>query len=208
MSRSAFDRCKEVEQRSLEILKPWLREHTDEGRYVMTDKGRLSAVMQQRFGDILMQKNGLAIWVEVKAEEKYTGNLFVEAWSNLSSGNPGWFHKLNADVILFHFLDRDSLLIVDFQRLREWLLHPYPQREPRFRMLPLKRQRKTKQMNDTWGWELPIYEPRPWPLESSEPVKPNLATSPVPWHRIEMKISVDRSLPAWIHSEDAMWREG
>jgi hypothetical protein len=140
--------------------------------------------MQEKFGDVLAQHRTESIWIEVKAEEKYTGNFFIEEWSNYSKGNPGWMHKLDTDMLWYHFLDVERVYLIDFQELKRWLFSPpewcryetrainikqYPFVTPpewseylsgqvNMNEYPLIDQQKTTQMNDTWGRLVPVMD--------------------------------------------------
>ena len=162
MTKKTYSDSLSVERKSREILKPWLQQYCDEGRYVLTDKGRLSKAMQERFGDALAQRNGAAVWVELKAEKDFTNNFFIEEWSNRSRGNPGWLYKLDADLLFYHFLDVNILYLIDFQQLKKWLLSMppdfcrYKTSQINLCQYPEKRQAKYDQKNDTWGRLVPI----------------------------------------------------
>jgi len=159
---SAFNDCRAVEQRSFDILKPYFAEATDDGRYVLTDKGRLAADLQQKYGDVVAQKNGDVVCIEVKAEESnHWGNFFLEEWSNRSRFNPGWLLKLDTDYLFYHFIESDELYILDFPKLQYWafiepgILTGFPGRLYDF---PSKPQTKRVQRNDTWGRCVPIFQ--------------------------------------------------
>lgn len=126
---NSFERCSQLAARSLADLHPFLEE--TQGRYVLTDKGRLSRVFQETFGDLIFNSaNGTMHTVELKAEEKWTGNLFLEIWSNFNFTNhesytalgptPGWLLKLNADLLFYHFLSHDKLVICSLPALQRW----------------------------------------------------------------------------------------
>lgn len=126
---SAFDQCSKVAARSLQLLDPFLQE--THGRYVLTDKGRHSRAFQETFGDLIFNaSDGRMFTVELKAEERWTGNLFLEIWSNCNftpgesyrqyGPNPGWLAKMNADLLFYHFVDQDRLVICSLPRLQHW----------------------------------------------------------------------------------------
>lgn len=126
---SAFDHCSKLAARSLQSLGPLLLE--TQGRYVLTDKGRHSKFFQETFGDLLFNDlKGRMYVVELKAEETWTGNLFLETWSNFTFNNkeshfrygpnPGWLLKLNADLLFYHFLNEDRVVIMSMPELQRW----------------------------------------------------------------------------------------
>lgn len=157
---NGFDQARGVEAESFAILKPFLEEHTN-GRYVVTSKGPLARAYQQQCGDILLNdKGGRLFAVELKAERRHTGNLFLETWSNRNlecitdhtnrGTNPGWMVHLRASLLFYHFLDVDSLYILPFFKLKQWAfghngqpghIYDWPERP----------QSKYSQLNDTHG---------------------------------------------------------
>lgn len=162
MKRKGYQDSLQVEKRSRKILHAWLKSDCDEGRFVLTDKGRLSKEMQCRFGDVLAQKNGLAVWIELKAEMDFTGNFFIEEWSNRKWGNPGWLYKLDTDLLFYHFVIDGLLYIINFQQLKKWLLEMppdwcrYKPRQINLCQYDEKKQGKYAQKNDTWGRTIPV----------------------------------------------------
>lgn len=178
---NAFDKAKEIEAKGLRILEPLIAYESD-GRYVLTDKGRLSREMQLKFGDVVSRKDGNMVWAEIKTEEhkcvphwqrllspERQGNLFLEEFSNLSRYTRGWLDHLNTDRLLYYFLEEDYLYALDFPKLKHWALcapcltytDSKKQAEEqgyfgRMYDYPRKKQRKRDQLNDTWGRVVPI----------------------------------------------------
>jgi hypothetical protein len=153
---SAFDNCCRVEQESLPRLLDWLESQADSGRVVLTSKGPLSKFLQETVGDALMQKNGAAYGAEFKIEQRWTGNLFLETWSNLERFNPGWLVKLDADVLLYYFADKKMLITVPFKKLKRWAFGGKDTGSAHVYRYPEKQQRKYTQLNDTWGRIVPV----------------------------------------------------
>lgn len=175
---NGYDSSRLVEARSLALLGPFLRDL--DGRYVLTDKGRLSKALQERFGDLLFNDRSGRLWgVECKAEQEYTGNLFLETWSNRNlddpqshadrGSNPGWLMKTSADLLFYHFLDRDALFVMNLLDLKRWAFRVpskhKSERACRIRVeqlfgriwdFPLRPQKKYDQKNDTWGRCVPL----------------------------------------------------
>jgi hypothetical protein len=127
---NAFDSARMVEAESLAILKPFLEDYSS-GSYWISAKGPLAKCFQEQHGDVLfVDTTGTMKSVEMKAERKHTGNLFMEIWSNrnfddrssfLDRGcNPGWLSKLRSDYLFYHFLDRDTLYILNLWKLQRW----------------------------------------------------------------------------------------
>lgn len=177
---TGFAQARLVESRAMTVLEPFLLARGD--RYVLTDKGRLARFMQEQIGDLLMNDRNGKLWsVEVKSEQRFTGNLFLETWSNRNlddlfrhaevGSNPGWLHKSRADILFYHFLDHDKLYVFNLFALKRWAFNepsqvrassaedaagfkgPLLGRIYDFREI---RQSKYKQMNDTWGRIVPI----------------------------------------------------
>lgn len=159
MSRNSFYANQEVERESMRILWPFLEAKSADGRFVLTEKGRLGRELQRAYGDVFMQTGAGAICaVECKAErENRHGNLFLESWSNRHRFTVGWLYTLNADVLLYHFLASDELYCVPFSALRKWCFHHTDGRPRLFSGQWRERmQSRHEQLNDTWGWCVPI----------------------------------------------------
>lgn len=129
MSLSPFDKCSLLAARSLAELEPFLRE--TQGRYVLTDKGRLSRVFQETFGDLIFNSNDGAMYtVELKADGTQYQNIWLELWSNFNFAdrksyvalgpNPGWLLKLNSDLLFYHFVNQDRVVIMSLPALQKW----------------------------------------------------------------------------------------
>ena len=164
---NAFESACKVEDQSRAILMPFLQERADEGRYVITDKGPLSRMLQEQCGDVLLNiADGSIISVELKAERRHTGNLFLETWSNRNltnrvshssrGSNPGWMVKSRADYLFYHFLDGDQLYIIPMFELQVWAWTGVATAGKTFFDWPEKPQNKYDQLNDTWGRCVPI----------------------------------------------------
>src|SRR5438067_291333 len=96
---------------------PFINEKSG-GRYVVTNKGNLSPVLQRRAGDVLFNDGGGRIWaVECKTEEvDKHGNFFLEHWSNkcFRHQKDGWMRTQRADILLYHFLEPGDLYSISF----------------------------------------------------------------------------------------------
>lgn len=174
----AFSSARGVEARSFALLAPFLEDLN--GKFVLTGKGRLAPFLQQTCGDLLFNDRGGRLWgVELKAEEDFRGNLFLETWSNRNledpqshanhGSNPGWLLKLRADLLFYHFLDADALYILNLFSLKRWAFRTQSKRrseranrlppEPmvgRIWDFPEREQKKRVQLNDIWGRCVPI----------------------------------------------------
>jgi hypothetical protein len=175
---NGFDKARLVEARSMLLLQPFLDDLN--GKYVLTNKGRLAKHLQETFGDLLFNDRRGRIWaVEHKAEEHYTQNLFLETWSNRNleswesraarGSNPGWMYKTRADLLFYHFLDADALFIVNMFALARWAFRtPSKRRGERANRIgaeymvgriwdfPEREQKQHQQLNDTHGRIVPI----------------------------------------------------
>jgi hypothetical protein len=160
---NAFETSSLVEARAMAILAPFIAQRAHDGRFVLLDKGPLARALQETVGDVIMTgRDGLVRSVEIKAEEKYTGNLFFEVWSNWNFDdpmsrhtyppNPGWACKSNADLLLNYFLDNDRLYVVDLMKLQRWAFSEKPGGEgERIDDFPIRLQKKSAQKNRTKG---------------------------------------------------------
>lgn len=148
----------------MSVLLPYLSERSS--GLVITSKGRLARYLQLEVGDVLFNTPDEKLWAaEIKAEERWTGNLFLETWSNRNfsdrdshaerGSNRGWMDHCRADLLLYYFLDADWLYTVDLFRLKQWAfgfggqdghIYDYPERA----------QSKYGQRNETCGRLVPI----------------------------------------------------
>ena len=162
---NAFTTASLVEQRGLAILLPYLEERAFKGRIVSTARGTLARTLQQDFGDYLLNTHDRTVWaVEIKVEQAWTGNLFLETWSNRNleskathaelGSTPGWLIKTRADMLLYYFLDSDDLVTLPVFRLKQWAFGSGDEGGIyRFRE---KRQGRYAQANDSWGRCVPV----------------------------------------------------
>jgi hypothetical protein len=81
----------EVSQQSLRALVPFFEFRWGHPLVPYTDRES-----QEHRGDYQAISNaGAPFNLECKAERKYTGNLFVESWSNRTIGRKGWLENAN-----------------------------------------------------------------------------------------------------------------
>lgn len=151
------DQCLPIEQQSWDALEPYLKLRAYEGRFVRTAKGPLALELQRTVGDVLVNSSREHVTcIEVKAELKHTGNLFLERWSNRSRFTAGWFETLTTDLLWCHFLDQDVVYELPFQRLRQWMYWHSARGFPLANRYEHAKQGKYEQLNDTWGYLVPI----------------------------------------------------
>jgi len=157
---SAFDETRKVEAEALKELIPFLRERAFEGRFVVTDKGNLSRILQKTVGDVLFNCQKHKVWaVEIKSEvENKWNNFFLEIWSNLKRFTPGWMLTLQADILMYYFQKEKELYVMSLPKLKEWAFINTSKNGERGRIwdFPEKQQSKYVQLNDTWGRCVPI----------------------------------------------------
>jgi len=162
---NGFSAASKVEARALAILLPYLDEQAD-GRVVLTSKGTLARFLQVTIGDVILNDKEGRVWsVELKAEEKHTGNLFLETWSNKNlidqqshaarGSTIGWLYSCRADLLMYYFLDSDDLYIIPLLRLKRWAFGSNG-RAGRIYAFQEVEQEKYEQMNDTYGRLIPI----------------------------------------------------
>lgn len=155
---NAFESASSVSEKSFAILRPLIESRAFNGQYTVLAKGRLAKELQVSVGDLVLNTDAVGTFysVELKAEQRATPNFFLEYWSNRSAYNPGWMWKLNADLLLYHFIDADDLYIINFQRLKRWF-HACEQRgRPPSSEFVHCEQKSYDQRNDTWGALVPI----------------------------------------------------
>jgi hypothetical protein len=162
---NAFDAANEVEARARARLLPFIEQRADEGRYVLTNKGRLAPLLQEIVGDVIMNSDGNVVSIEMKAEERHTKNLFIETWSNrnlendssyaIRGSNLGWIYKTRADLIFYYFLDIDVLYVIPTLSLKRWAFG-WGETAARLYEFDERKQRRFNQLNDTWGRVVPV----------------------------------------------------
>lgn len=161
---NAFDSACGVEARGRAILLPYLEERSDQLLLVL--KGPLARHLQLHTGDMLANfKDGTTRSVELKIEQRFTGNLFLETWSNRNledranhegiGSNPGWMVHLGCNIIMYYFLDTDDLFAIDAFALKRWAFG-HGEVAGNIYRYPEKFQQKYKQKNDTGGRIVPV----------------------------------------------------
>jgi hypothetical protein len=163
---SGFSDARAIEAKAMAVLVPFLTERAHDGRLVLCNKGPLAKRLQETTGDAIFNSDPDTMWtVEIKAERTFTGNLFLETWSNRNledryrhaerGSNRGWMDKLVADLLLYYFLDVDRLYIINLFKLKQWAFGG-GDGVGRIYSFPEKKQGRYSQLNDTWGRIVPI----------------------------------------------------
>jgi hypothetical protein len=79
-----------VEQRGMAVLLPFLESRAWRGQVIRVAKGPLATHFQRSFGDRLIATGpGNVASVEIKSQRRWTGNLFLEVWSNKNLDDRG-----------------------------------------------------------------------------------------------------------------------
>jgi hypothetical protein len=120
---------------AVELLSTWLSPGA-----TLTDTRTCASreFMQRTCGDFIgTLSDGITRNIEVKAERRHTGNLFIETWSNrcveTELRRDGWIFTLHANWFLYVFLDREVTYLMDFPKLKEWCqiegnMYRYPEK--------------------------------------------------------------------------------
>lgn len=141
---------------ALDLLALWLRP----GAQVLdTRQARQRERWQRTIGDYVVPLcDGTVAGVEVKTERRHTGNVFIETWSNRTRDTErrrdGWIRTLQADAIVFLFLDEECAYVAPFLPLQDWCLYEgrvydYPEKVVRM-------SRDGEQPNVTIGHPAPV----------------------------------------------------
>jgi hypothetical protein len=143
----SFDRTTQIGKVGIANVMPLIRSLASNGLVrTVSDDNQFEQICR---GDLSYSYAGMERFVEVKTEEKHTGNLFLETWSNKACNNPGWMVKSNADILIYHFLDNGMTYLFDFKMLKKWFVE-------KGSAFPEYPQRKNSQENDTWGKIIPL----------------------------------------------------
>lgn len=114
---------------------------------------------QHRYGDkwLASAKHQHAIEVELKAEAKHTGNLFIETWSDIRNGVHGWlYHYSDAARLAYAFNDQHRLYTCRIGELRRWAHSATSEATIRIDSFRQVEQSKYQQRNVTVGRLVPV----------------------------------------------------
>ena len=115
---SSFSTCQKTEQDSKRALVPVVIKRFNTSPSEIPENYRA-----QEGGDWFVRNDfGQVVSIELKSEHRYTGNIFLEIWSNFNTQRKGWFLTSHANEIWYHFLDTNMLYIVGLEKLRQWVL--------------------------------------------------------------------------------------
>lgn len=114
---------------------------------------------QHRYGDkwLSSAKHQHAMEWELKAEAKHTGNLFIETWSDIRKGVPGWlYHYSDLARLAYAFNDTNKLYTCRIGELRRWAHSESDTAAIRIESFRLVEQSKYQQRNRTAGRLVPV----------------------------------------------------
>ena len=117
--------------------------------------------MQHRFGDawIANHQTYKAVNVELKSEQRHTGNLFLEVFGNLRAGVPGWlYHYADTTRLAYAFNDCHRLYVCEMGNLRRWAHGESQQAGCLYRLedFPARTQGRYEQHNVPLGRLVPV----------------------------------------------------
>lgn len=110
-----------VERYARSWVFPFLQSQLPDGYIVRPVPDNIQA--QHRYGDkwLASAKHQDAIEVELKAESRHTGNLFIETWSDIRNGVHGWlYHYADEARLAYAFNDVHTLYTCQMGELRRW----------------------------------------------------------------------------------------
>lgn len=116
-----MSRSDNVERYAASWVFPYLQSQMPDGYVVSPVPENIHA--QHRYGDkwLTSSKHQHAIEVELKAEAKHTGNLFIETWSDVRNGVHGWlYHYADHARLAYAFNDNHSLYTCSMGEFRRW----------------------------------------------------------------------------------------
>lgn len=150
----------DIESQGKALVGPLLASWSRNGIVIDTNHARSPVVWQRTFGDylILCPSGGLTS-VEVKTERVFTGNLFIETYSNRSGDHlerRGWLDTLQADAIVYVFLDARAAFSLPFGRLRKWCIADGNLWRRGYREKLVHRSENGSQRNQTLGYPVPL----------------------------------------------------
>src|SRR5262245_21478877 len=146
---NGFAQAKEIERVAMQELMPWLTHKFSPIELCENE------FLQKTLGDFTIQQQLNRRSVELKAEQKFTGNLFLEVWSNRPARTLGWLFTSRADLLAYYFCDNRQLFVFSLPKLQDWAfgigsaqgaIYAYPE----------KVQTRYNQLNYSFGRCVPI----------------------------------------------------
>lgn len=148
---TSYELTRNLERIAMERVGQYAIKFADDGK-VYWHEGK---ELQKELGDMSFAYQGKTYCVELKAEQKFTGNLFLETWSNRSRWTIGWMYTTKADKLWYYFIDNDELYYANVETLRDWCFGSGDGAGQIYKHRELK-QSKYAQKNDSWGRIVPI----------------------------------------------------
>src|SRR5262245_63249395 len=100
---NGFAKAKEIEALAMQELMPWLTHKFSP--IEICD----SLFLQKMLGDFVITQEKRKRACELKAEQRYTGNIYLEYWSNKPRRTPGWLFTSQAERSEEHTSELQSL---------------------------------------------------------------------------------------------------
>lgn len=145
---SAFKHCQSIEEKGVYITIKYLEKFESLTCTSIEYDTASGKALQHQGVDLMCDSGSGKVLVEVKTEQKHTGNFFMEEWSNLDK-KLGWLHTCQADAMAYVFLGKYFYWIPDWKALQAHVLENISSFKP-------IRQDKYKQTNVTVGRLVPI----------------------------------------------------
>ena len=142
---NAFQQAQTVEQLAKDEILPWLNLKCES---VEDTDGNL--FLQKIVGDFIVVQENRKRGVELKAETRYTGNIYLETWSNRPELTFGWLWTSRAHWLMYYFVDNGHLYVFDMRALQSWAV------EGAIYQYAEKPQTRYDQLNYTYGRVVPI----------------------------------------------------
>jgi hypothetical protein len=143
-----------VERAGIKILAPYFREQESANgvkTFWLDGGGPIADLLQRQKGDMLFQfEDHSSYSIELKHEERHTGNIFLETYSWKKRGVPGWLWTTKADLLGFHFINAGLFYLSQTKRIVEFA------ESDLFEIFRERPQGKYPQPNDTWGRCVPV----------------------------------------------------
>lgn len=111
---------RDVERDALRIAQPLINEL---GQSVpMVGEGQITLDLQQRGVDLIVahEVSGLPLFIEIKGSRKTYKSLFVETVQHRDTGNDGWIHTLQSDLMVWVYTDSKTGYIIKIPNLRRY----------------------------------------------------------------------------------------
>ncbi len=145
----------------------FLESRAHRGQVIHVAKGPLARHFQRSFGDLLIATSPRSVAsVEIKVERRWTGNLFLEVWSNKNlddrgshverGSTPGWLITCRSGRGGVPFYRHQCGAVPTAVQLAAMGLSAWGNAPGRVYDFPERRQRRYAQFNDTWGRIVPI----------------------------------------------------